>query len=75
MKVSTGSSAAADLKKRIDDRTLVVGIIGMGYVGLPLALTFAEKGVPVLGFDVDSEKIEALRSGRELHQAPRRGAG
>ncbi len=41
-----------------------MGIIGLGYVGLPLALTFAEKGFTVLGFDVDSAKVEALGAGR-----------
>lgn len=36
------------------------GIIGLGYVGLPLGLTFAEAGVPVLGFDIDQTKVEKL---------------
>jgi UDP-N-acetyl-D-glucosamine dehydrogenase len=40
-----------------------VGIIGLGYVGLPLALRFAEAGSPVLGFDVDAAKINALLAG------------
>jgi UDP-N-acetyl-D-glucosamine dehydrogenase len=48
---------------RISGRTAVVGIIGMGYVGLPLALTFVEKGFHVLGFDVDPAKIDALGRG------------
>jgi UDP-N-acetyl-D-glucosamine dehydrogenase len=42
----------------------VVGIIGLGYVGLPLAATFAEGGFAVVGFDVDGAKIDALRAGR-----------
>src|SRR5262249_17398049 len=41
----------------------VVGIIGLGYVGLPLAATFAEGGFPVIGFDVDGAKIDELRAG------------
>src|SRR4051812_37850382 len=41
-----------------------VGIIGMGYVGLPLALAFVEKGFTVLGFDVDPAKVEAIGEGR-----------
>jgi UDP-N-acetyl-D-glucosamine dehydrogenase len=41
-----------------------VGIIGMGYVGLPLALRFTEAGCPVLGFDIDSGKVEQLLAGR-----------
>ena len=52
------------LGERIQGRTALVGIIGLGYVGLPLALTFAEKGFTVLGFDVDSAKVEALGAGR-----------
>jgi UDP-N-acetyl-D-glucosamine dehydrogenase len=41
-----------------------VGIVGLGYVGLPLALRFAETGCSVLGFDIDASKAEALRAGR-----------
>ncbi|MGZ8829557.1 MAG: nucleotide sugar dehydrogenase [Thermoanaerobaculia bacterium] len=44
-------------------RTLRVGVIGLGYVGLPLALLFEEAGFPVLGFDVDAKKTEALNRG------------
>jgi len=52
------------LLKRIEDRKAVVGIIGMGYVGLPLAKTFCEVGFPVVGFDIDPAKIKALLAGR-----------
>lgn len=41
-----------------------VGIIGLGYVGLPLALRFAEAGIQVLGFDIDEKKILAIEEGR-----------
>jgi UDP-N-acetyl-D-glucosamine dehydrogenase len=41
-----------------------VGIIGLGYVGLPLAVAFAEAGHEVVGLDTDARKIEALREGR-----------
>ena len=41
-----------------------VGIIGLGYVGLPLALAFAEADFPVLGFDVDITKVDSLSAGR-----------
>src|ERR671918_1290721 len=41
-----------------------VGVIGMGYVGLPLALAFAEEGHDVVGLDADTRKIDALREGR-----------
>jgi UDP-N-acetyl-D-glucosamine dehydrogenase len=53
-----------ELRRRIDDRTAVVGVIGLGYVGLPLALTFAERQFRVLGFDVDASKVEALADGK-----------
>ncbi|HEX3042914.1 MAG TPA: nucleotide sugar dehydrogenase [Solirubrobacterales bacterium] len=41
-----------------------IGIIGLGYVGLPLAVAFAEKGCEVVGLDVDATKVEALNAGR-----------
>jgi len=47
----------------IEKRETLVGIVGLGYVGLPLALTFLERGFRVLGFDVDPKKIEALEAG------------
>ena len=51
------------LLSKIQTGQAVIGIIGLGYVGLPLALAFAEKGFRVLGFDVDIKKIEALDRG------------
>jgi UDP-N-acetyl-D-glucosamine dehydrogenase len=47
---------------------LKVGIIGCGYVGLPLGLRFAEAGHHVIGFDVDKSKIEKLNSGESFIQ-------
>lgn len=41
-----------------------VGVVGLGYVGLPLALRFAEAGMVVLGFDIDAEKVDAINEGR-----------
>jgi UDP-N-acetyl-D-glucosamine dehydrogenase len=52
------------LLDKFTDRSATVGVIGLGYVGLPLGLAFAEKGMRVIGFDVDPSKIEALREGR-----------
>ncbi len=43
---------------------MTVGIVGVGYVGLPLALAFAEAGISATGVDVDAERVEALRAGR-----------
>ena len=54
----------SDLIDRIQRREAVVGIVGMGYVGLPLAHAFWECDFRVLGFDIDDEKVEALQAGR-----------
>ena len=53
----------AALLAKIRSHDALVGIIGMGYVGLPLALAFVEKGFRVLGFDVDTEKVAKLERG------------
>src|SRR4051794_9579709 len=50
--------------ERIASRQATVGVIGLGYVGLPLALVFAEAGFAVVGFDIDPAKIDALTAGR-----------
>jgi len=47
----------------IEDRTAKVGVIGLGYVGLPLAIHFGKSGFSVVGFDLDSVKIEKLLKG------------
>src|SRR5438270_13856850 len=52
------------LLDKIVAREAVVGICGLGYVGLPLALTFGEKGFPVIGFDIDKRKIDAIEKGQ-----------
>jgi len=52
------------LLDRIGNHEAVVGIIGMGYVGLPLAHTFCSAGFRVVGFDIDSAKVKALGAGR-----------
>jgi UDP-N-acetyl-D-glucosamine dehydrogenase len=51
------------LLRMIEDNSAVVGIIGLGYVGLPLAIHFGSKGFRILGFDVDTRKIEKLFRG------------
>lgn len=55
---------AKDLHSRIEARSAKVGIVGMGYVGLPLALLFSERNFPVIGFDIDTNKVNALNSGK-----------
>lgn len=49
---------------KLDDRSAVIGILGIGYVGLPLALRFSEVGYRVLGFDIDPEKVTRLNGGK-----------
>ncbi|MBL6730004.1 MAG: nucleotide sugar dehydrogenase [Bacteroidia bacterium] len=51
------------LLKKIEDRTYTVGIVGLGYVGLPLMWTFHQNDMPVLGFDIDEKKVENLKNG------------
>ena len=52
------------LKDSIRNRTARVGVIGLGYVGLPLAVEFAKNGFDVTGFDVDVSKVEEINAGR-----------
>ena len=56
-------SLSSELESRIAARTARIGIIGMGYVGLPLVLLFSEQRFHITGFDVDTTKVEALNSG------------
>jgi len=51
------------LKNKIAQKKFLLGIIGLGYVGLPLSLTFLRKDIPVLGFDLDTKKIDMLHTG------------
>ena len=58
------SSVAERLSKAIQAREARICVVGMGYVGLPLTQTFIDAGFPVMGYDVDEAKVEALREGR-----------
>ncbi len=49
--------------EKISDKSAVIGIVGLGYVGLPLMLAYAAKGYKVLGFDVDQSKIDSIEKG------------
>ncbi len=53
----------ASLIDRLTHRTALIGVIGLGYVGLPLAVEFGKAGFHVLGFDIDAEKTERLQQG------------
>jgi UDP-N-acetyl-D-glucosamine dehydrogenase len=61
---ATRPDAYESLRAAIEARTCRVGIIGLGYVGLPLARAFADRGVAVLGFDVDPAKVRKLQRGQ-----------
>ncbi len=61
----------SDLIEKLRERTATVGIIGLGYVGLPLGETVARAGFAVIGFDVDARKVDDLCSGRSyIHHLP-----
>ena len=55
-----------DWKKKIENKTVCVGILGLGYVGLPLAFEFANAGIKVVGFDVDKKKVKVLNTGKSI---------
>jgi UDP-N-acetyl-D-glucosamine dehydrogenase len=52
------------LIKKLDNRTARVGIIGLGYVGLPLAVEFGEEGFQVIGFDISEPKVKLINAGK-----------
>ncbi len=54
---------AEQILKKIDSNLVIVGVIGLGYVGLPLAVNFAEAGVKVIGFDKNPEKVGKINRG------------
>lgn len=56
-------TALRSLQQRLTEGKAIIGIYGLGYVGLPLALRFAEVGLTVLGFDIDSDKVATLNAG------------
>jgi UDP-N-acetyl-D-glucosamine dehydrogenase len=62
--VAVQSEILAGFNSKIETKTAQVGIIGLGYVGLPLALLFAEKGFAVCGFDIDPNKVAFLEAGK-----------
>jgi UDP-N-acetyl-D-glucosamine dehydrogenase len=54
----------ADIKSLIEEKTACVGVIGLGYVGLPLIVEFALKGFPTVGFEVDAKKVDDINAGK-----------
>jgi len=49
---------------RVNDRSVVIGIVGLGYVGIPLALAALRQGIKVIGFDIDQKRVDDLNAGR-----------
>ena len=60
------SAISKKLQNKIKDKVAKIGIIGMGYVGIPLGLEFANKGFTVLGFDKDNERINSINAGNQI---------
>jgi UDP-N-acetyl-D-mannosaminuronate dehydrogenase len=61
-----GRSWGKDLEQKIRDRTARAGIIGLGYVGLPLALEMGKAGFQVTGIDIDISKAESVNAGNPI---------
>lgn len=57
-------TAEQDILKKAEDRTAVFGVVGLGYVGLPLAVEVAQAGYRVVGFDVKADVVETINAGR-----------
>jgi UDP-N-acetyl-D-glucosamine dehydrogenase len=53
-----------DLLNKINDNEAIIGVVGLGYVGLPLLMEFVEEGFKTIGFDVDDRKVERLNAGK-----------
>ena len=64
MAQASSSSACDDLLAAIEQRRVKIGVIGLGYVGLPLIQAFVNAGFSTLGFDVDEKKVVQLAGGK-----------
>ncbi|MEC9354369.1 MAG: NAD(P)-binding domain-containing protein, partial [Candidatus Thermoplasmatota archaeon] len=60
------TTLAEQLQQRIKSREAIVGVIGLGYVGLPLSISFARAGFPVIGFDTNSQHVEQINRGEQV---------
>ena len=59
--VRSSAKPGAELERKIRDRSAKVGVIGLGYVGLPLAVEMARAGFEVTGIDIDSTKVQCCK--------------
>lgn len=66
--VHTPGSNQARLSQRIADKTAVIGVVGLGYVGLPLAVEYATHGYKTIGIDLSTEKVLRLNAGQNYIQ-------
>ncbi|HHG84633.1 MAG TPA: UDP-N-acetyl-D-glucosamine dehydrogenase, partial [Bacteroidetes bacterium] len=62
------SDVGTALAEKINAKTAVIGIVGLGYVGLPIGLEYAKKGFTVLGVDVSEEKVDMLNRGENYNE-------
>ncbi|MFC2035029.1 nucleotide sugar dehydrogenase [Chloroflexota bacterium] len=58
------SKSFQQLEENIKNKMVRVGVVGLGYVGLPLAIAFSEAGLKVLGFDIQQERVESINQGK-----------
>ena len=57
---------AVQLEEKLKNKTAKVGIVGLGYVGLPLAVAFSEAGFEVLGFDTQQKRADSVNKGSHI---------
>src|SRR5262245_60839238 len=69
--VSSAVPMFDQLAERITGGRSVVGVIGLGYVGLPLLRVISQAGFPAVGFDIDQQKVDSLNAGKSyIHHIP-----
>lgn len=69
--IESAHETVARFEQKLDDKTARIGIIGLGYVGLPLALLFSKHGLQTIGLDIDPSKVDSLRRGETyIHHIP-----
>ena len=61
---SSNETQQAQLLEKLRSREALIGVVGLGYVGLPLSLTYAEVGYRVLGLDIDQSKADSINQGQ-----------
>jgi len=67
----TGRMACLELERKLKEKTAVIGIVGLGYVGLPLLVAFTEAGFKVIGFDIQQKRVDSVNKGRIIYRRRR----